>query len=75
MIFHPSSSGKRQSKPSTEPPARFINGSSVADGSRTSDVWNPSDGEVQATVALGTADRAIGETLEHHAHVRLRRVA
>ena len=26
-------------------------------------------------VALGTADRAIGETLEHHAHVRLRRVA
>lgn len=26
-------------------------------------------------VALGQADRAIGETLEHHAHVRLRRVA
>ena len=25
--------------------------------------------------ALGQADRAIGETLEHHAHVRLRRVA
>ena len=33
----------------------FINGSSVADGTRTSDVWNPSDGEVQASVALGTA--------------------
>jgi DNA repair protein RecO (recombination protein O) len=26
-------------------------------------------------IALGQADRAIGETLEHHAHVRLRRVA
>jgi DNA repair protein RecO (recombination protein O) len=26
-------------------------------------------------LALGQADRAIGETLEHHAHVRLRRVA
>ena len=25
--------------------------------------------------ALGQADRAIAETLEHHAHVRLRRVA
>ena len=25
--------------------------------------------------ALAQADRAIGETLEHHAHVRLRRVA
>jgi DNA repair protein RecO (recombination protein O) len=25
--------------------------------------------------ALGQADRAIGETLEHHAHVRLRRIA
>jgi DNA repair protein RecO (recombination protein O) len=25
--------------------------------------------------ALGQADRAIGETLEHHAHIRLRRVA
>ena len=25
--------------------------------------------------ALSQADRAIGETLEHHAHVRLRRVA
>ena len=33
----------------------FINGSSVADGGRTSDIWNPSDGEVQASVALGTA--------------------
>ena len=33
----------------------FINGSSVADGGRSSDVWNPSDGEVQAKVALGTA--------------------
>jgi DNA repair protein RecO (recombination protein O) len=25
--------------------------------------------------ALAQADRALGETLEHHAHVRLRRVA
>jgi DNA repair protein RecO (recombination protein O) len=30
---------------------------------------------VAADRALGQADRAIGETLEHHAHVRLRRVA
>jgi DNA repair protein RecO (recombination protein O) len=28
-----------------------------------------------STTALAQADRAIGETLEHHAHVRLRRVA
>ena len=26
-------------------------------------------------VALGQVDRALAETLEHHAHVRLRRVA
>src|ERR671912_241831 len=32
----------------------FINGQSVADGSRHSDVWNPSQGEVQAQVGLGT---------------------
>ena len=33
----------------------FINGSSHSDAPRSSDVWNPSDGEVQATVGLGTA--------------------
>lgn len=30
---------------------------------------------VASEQALGQADRAVGETLEHHAHVRLRRVA
>jgi len=34
-----------------------------------------SDAPQASDVALGQADRAIGETLEHHAHVRLRRVA
>src|SRR6185295_17572835 len=33
----------------------FINGSSVADAKRQSDVWNPSQGEVQAQVGLGSA--------------------
>ena len=33
----------------------FINGSSHSDAPRSSDVWNPSDGDVQATVGLGTA--------------------
>src|SRR5512134_792254 len=33
----------------------FINGTSVADAKRQSDVWNPSQGEVQAQVGLGTA--------------------
>src|SRR5687767_14261514 len=33
----------------------FINGQSVADGARHGDVWNPSQGEVQAQVRLGTA--------------------
>ena len=33
----------------------FINGSSLSDGTRHGDVWNPSQGEVQATVNLGTA--------------------
>ena len=33
----------------------FINGQSVADAKRLSDVWNPSQGEVQAQVGLGTA--------------------
>ena len=33
----------------------FINGSSHSDAPRSGDVWNPSDGEVQATVGLGTA--------------------
>ena len=33
----------------------FINGSSVADGTRHGDVWNPSQGEVQAKVNLGTS--------------------
>ncbi len=33
----------------------FINGQSVADAKRHSDVWNPSQGEVQAQVGLGTA--------------------
>src|SRR5688500_13925456 len=32
----------------------FINGQSVADGARHGDVWNPSQGEVQARVTLGT---------------------
>jgi malonate-semialdehyde dehydrogenase (acetylating)/methylmalonate-semialdehyde dehydrogenase len=32
----------------------FINGSSLSEGTRTGDVWNPSHGEVQATVTLGT---------------------
>ena len=34
-----------------------------------------SDSPTASDVALGQADRAIAETLEHHAHVRLRRVA
>lgn len=34
-----------------------------------------SEAPVVAAAALGQADRAIAETLEHHAHVRLRRVA
>ncbi|HTK57800.1 MAG TPA: CoA-acylating methylmalonate-semialdehyde dehydrogenase [Sphingomicrobium sp.] len=34
----------------------FINGQSVADAKRQSDVWNPSHGEVQAQVGLGTAE-------------------
>ncbi|HEU0310061.1 MAG TPA: aldehyde dehydrogenase family protein, partial [Sphingomicrobium sp.] len=33
----------------------FINGSRTADGSRHGDVWNPSQGEVQAKVGFGTA--------------------
>ncbi|MCY7339159.1 MAG: CoA-acylating methylmalonate-semialdehyde dehydrogenase, partial [Sphingomonas bacterium] len=33
----------------------FINGSSHVDAARSGDVWNPSDGEVQARVGLGTA--------------------
>ena len=33
----------------------FINGSHVADAARHGDVWNPSDGEVQARVGLGSA--------------------
>ena len=33
----------------------FINGGRVTDGSRHGDVWNPSQGEVQARVNLGTA--------------------
>ena len=33
----------------------FNNGSRVADGARQGDVWNPSQGEVQAKVNLGTA--------------------
>ncbi|MFL6756359.1 MAG: CoA-acylating methylmalonate-semialdehyde dehydrogenase [Sphingomicrobium sp.] len=33
----------------------FINGSRFSDGSRQGDVWNPSQGEVQARVNLGTA--------------------
>ena len=40
----------------------FINGSSYNDSPRSSDVWNPSQGEVQATVGLGTIktlDKAI----------------
>src|SRR4030095_16941986 len=32
----------------------FINGQYVADAKRQSDVWNPSQGEVQAKVGLGT---------------------
>ena len=35
--------------------AHFINGSSVQHGTRTSQVWNPSHGEVQAEVTLGDA--------------------
>ena len=35
--------------------AHFINGSSVQHGGRTSQVWNPSHGEVQAEVTLGDA--------------------
>jgi DNA repair protein RecO (recombination protein O) len=34
-----------------------------------------SDAPQAADRALAQADRALGETLEHHAHVRLRRVA
>ncbi len=33
----------------------FINGTRVADGTRQGDVWNPSLGEVQARVGLGTS--------------------
>lgn len=33
------------------------------------------DAPTASDVALGQADRSIAETLEHHAHVRLRRVA
>ena len=33
----------------------FINGTRVADGARQGDVWNPSQGEIQARVNLGTA--------------------
>ncbi|MGI8946341.1 MAG: DNA repair protein RecO C-terminal domain-containing protein, partial [Thermoleophilaceae bacterium] len=33
------------------------------------------DGPEAADVSLGQVDRALGETLEHHAHVRLPRVA
>ena len=32
----------------------FINGTGVSDGDRHSDVWNPSQGEVQARVGLGS---------------------
>ncbi|HVJ71943.1 MAG TPA: aldehyde dehydrogenase family protein, partial [Sphingomicrobium sp.] len=32
----------------------FINGQTLAEGSRNSDVWNPSQGEIQAKVNLGT---------------------
>ncbi len=32
----------------------FINGSSLSDAPRQSDVWNPSHGEIQARVGLGT---------------------
>jgi malonate-semialdehyde dehydrogenase (acetylating)/methylmalonate-semialdehyde dehydrogenase len=32
----------------------FINGQSVAEGARHGDVWNPSQGEIQARVNLGT---------------------
>jgi len=32
----------------------FINGQSLSEGSRNSDVWNPSQGEIQARVGLGT---------------------
>ena len=32
----------------------YINGQSVSDAARHSDVWNPSQGEVQAKVGLGT---------------------
>src|SRR6478736_1663142 len=34
----------------------FINGSSLTDRIRESDVWNPSQGEVQARVGLGNVD-------------------
>ncbi|WP_118857653.1 CoA-acylating methylmalonate-semialdehyde dehydrogenase [Sphingomonas mesophila] len=46
--------------------AHFINGSSVDHGGRTGQVWNPSQGEVQAEVRLGTSetlDRAIDAAL------------
>jgi len=33
----------------------FINGATLSEGDRKSDVWNPSHGEVQARVTLGTA--------------------
>ncbi len=42
--------------------AHFINGSSAQHGTRTSQVWNPSQGEVQAEVTLGdktTLDQAV----------------
>ena len=41
----------------------FINGQSVADSKRLSDVWNPSHGEVQAQVGLGTAATLQEDTL------------
>nr|WP_294847293.1 CoA-acylating methylmalonate-semialdehyde dehydrogenase [uncultured Sphingomonas sp.] len=34
--------------------AHFINGSSHSDSPRSADIWNPSHGEVQASVGLGT---------------------
>src|SRR6478752_4061491 len=44
----------------------FINGSHVSDGGRYGDVWNPSQGEIQARVCLGTAEtlqRAVNAAL------------
>ena len=34
----------------------FINGGSAGGGSRQHDIWDPSSGEVQARVSLGTQD-------------------